>query len=160
MANKHLATYLNDHLAGSVSALELLDYLAAIESEADLKPFIVSLRADIAADRQTLEALMQASEITASPARRVAAWLAEKMTTLKLRLDDPTAGALRLLEALEIVQVGVEGKRALWRGLAEAHVPGFPEEEYRRLEQRSEEQHARVEVVRLAAAKVAFHAPG
>ncbi|MCX6044163.1 MAG: hypothetical protein NT075_03565, partial [Chloroflexi bacterium] len=138
---------------------EILDYLAEMETEAEIKPFIVSLRADIAADRQALEALMQALEITASPARRAAAWLAEKMTTLKLRLDDPTAGALRLLEALEIVQVGIEGKRALWRGLAEAHAPGLPEEEYRRLERRSEEQHARVEVVRLAAAKVAFHAP-
>jgi|RhiMetdeSRZDD1v2_1073273.scaffolds.fasta_scaffold609614_2 hypothetical protein len=29
MANKYLATYLNDHLAGSVAAIELLEHLEA-----------------------------------------------------------------------------------------------------------------------------------
>ena len=29
MVNEHLATYLNDHLAGSVAAIELLEHLQA-----------------------------------------------------------------------------------------------------------------------------------
>ena len=34
MANEHLATYLNDHLAGSAVALELLDQLEVTHSDA------------------------------------------------------------------------------------------------------------------------------
>lgn len=42
MADEHLATYLNDHLAGSVVALELLDHLAATNSESELSAFFNS----------------------------------------------------------------------------------------------------------------------
>ena len=36
MANEHLATYLNDHLAGSAVTLELLDQLEATHSDGTL----------------------------------------------------------------------------------------------------------------------------
>ena len=47
---------------------------------------------------------------------------------VKLRLDDPSGGALHRLEALEAVSVGIEGKRLLWRALAAAAegTPGLP----------------------------------
>jgi hypothetical protein len=51
--------------------------------------------------------------VPTSAPRRAAAWLAEKLTELKLRLDDPSGGALRLMETLEAVSVGIEGKRLL-----------------------------------------------
>ena len=58
--------------------------------------------------------------VAESRTRKATAWLTEKVTELKLRLDDPAGGALRLLEALEAVSLGIEGKRALWRALAAA----------------------------------------
>ena len=42
MANEHLATYLNYHLAGSVVALELLDQLEATHSDGALGDFFSS----------------------------------------------------------------------------------------------------------------------
>jgi len=158
MPNEHLATYLNDHLAGSEVALELLEYLAA-EAETPMKPFFNELHADVLADRQELEALMARLHIAESHMRKASAWLTEKMTRLKLRLDDPAGGALRLLEGLEAVEVGIEGKRALWHGLAAVaeDVPDLRGMDYARLEQRAMEQHQRVEVVRLDAAKAALH---
>ncbi|TMQ32033.1 MAG: hypothetical protein E6K70_20790 [Planctomycetota bacterium] len=90
MANQNLATYLNDHLAGSVAALELLEYLEKTQTGKAMGRFVPELRADIAADRRELEALMARLHIAASPSR-AAARLAERMTEIKLRLDDRRA---------------------------------------------------------------------
>ncbi len=117
MESEHLATYLNDHLAGSVMALELLENLEGEHAGTALEGFLAELRADITVDQQELEALLEQLNVAKSRPRRVAAWLTEKASELKLRLDDPAHGALRLLESLEVLVVGIEGKRALWRAL-------------------------------------------
>src|SRR5438105_546827 len=98
MAGQHVATYLNDHLAGSVVALELLEHLERAQAGSPVARFAAELRADIAADRGELEVLMARLQVSVSRPRKVAAWFGEKMTELKLRLDDPSAGALRRLE--------------------------------------------------------------
>lgn len=158
MANNNLETYLNDHLAGAVGAIELMDSFEAVYAGKAVGRFFAELRADVAADRQELEALMERLHIAESRPRKAAGWLGEQATRLKLRLDDPTGGALRLLEGLDILSAGIEGKRLLWQAL-EAGAPEAPELQgidYERLKQRAEEQRQRVEVVRREAAKVAF----
>jgi hypothetical protein len=148
-------------MAGSVAALELLEHLETAHAGTATGRFAAELRADIVADRQELQALMARLHVSASPPRKAAAWLAEKATELKLRLDDPAGGALRLLEILEAVSVGIEGKRLLWRSLAAAAegAPALRGPDYGRLEQRAEEQRRRVEPVRLEAAKAALGTP-
>ena len=98
--------------------------------------------------------------VPTSAPRRAAAWLAEKLTELKLRLDDPAGGPLRLLETLEAVSVGIEGKRLLWLALAAAaeSAPELRVTDYGRLERRAEEQRQRVEVLRPEAARTALGA--
>jgi hypothetical protein len=162
MSNEHLATYLNDHLAGSETALELLEHLAAAQADTPLKPFFEQLHADVLADRQELEALMARLQIAESRTRKATAWLAEKAGQLKLRLDDPADGALRLLEGLEALEIGIEGKRALWRALAAVAEDAreLQDVDYARLEQRAQEQHDRVDVVRLDVAKAALRPAG
>src|SRR5207249_4197585 len=107
---------------------------------------------------QELEALMARLKISASPMRKVGAWLAEKMTQLKLKLDDPAGGALHLFESLEGLAIGIEGKRLLWRALATAAstAPDLRGTDYERLEQRADEQRRRVETLRLDAARAAL----
>ena len=158
MNSEHLATYLNDHLAGSVAVLDLLAHLETAHANTDTERFATQLRADIVADRQELETLMERLQITESLPRKAVAWLAEKATQLKLRIEDSAGGTLHLLETLDAVAVGIEGKRSLWQALAAA-----AEEEltlrgidYERLSGRAEEQRRRVEAVRLPAAKAAF----
>ena len=158
MANRHLATYLNDHLAGSTLALELLAHVERTHSGSPLGSFAGALWAEITADRQELESLLAWLHISQSLPRRAAAWLTEKVTELKLRLEDPSGGALRLLEILDTVSIGIEGKRLLWRSLsaAAADSPELRGPDYGRLEERAEEQRRAVETVRLEAAKAAL----
>lgn len=162
MSEQHLATYLHDHRAGSVVALELLEHLEAIHAGGELGPFFARLRADIAADRDELDALIGRLATPAGLVRSAAAWLAEKAARLKLKVDDTADGSFRLFEAVELVAVGVEGKRALWLALAEvsAAVPALRGPDYARLLERAGEQRRRLEGVRLSAARAAFgHAP-
>ena len=158
MANEHLATYLNDHLAGSVVALELLEHLEAEHANTPVADFFSKLRADIAADRQELETLMERLQIAESRTRKASAWLAEKVTALKLRLDDPSEGDLRLFESLEALSLGIEGKRSLWLALSTAakDTPALRLVDYECLTKRAEEQRSRVEAMRLETARTAL----
>jgi hypothetical protein len=155
MADEHVATYLNDHLAGSVVALELLDHLAATHSERELIAFFRQLRDDVSADRDELKGLMERLDIGESRTRKASAWLAEKITELKLRFDDPKDGPLRLFESLEALSLGIEGKRSLWIALAAAaeETPSLRILNYDQLKQRAQEQRDRVETLRIETAR-------
>jgi hypothetical protein len=158
MAEQYLTSYLNDHLAGSEAALELLEDLEKVRDGTPVARFAAELRADIVADRQQLEALMARQKVAVSRPRKAAAWLAGKMAELKMRVDDSAGGPLHLLEVFEALSIGIEGKRLLWRSMAAAAelAPDLGGLDYAGLEQRAEEQRRRVETVRLEAAKTAF----
>jgi hypothetical protein len=158
MTNESLATYLNDHLAGSVVALELLDHLQEDGAETAEASILANVHADIVADRQELEAFMEQRGIAVSEPRKATGWLIEKFTEVKLRFDDAGDGALRRLEALETISLGIAGKQALWQSLAAAAVdePELGGLDYARLERRAETQREVVERLRLQAAKEAL----
>src|SRR5574342_879547 len=157
MAHEHLATYLNDHLAGSTIAIEHLEHLAA--ANRDLAPALAELRADVEADRAELQELICRLKIGESGTRKAGAWIAEKAARVKMRLDDKT-GPLRRLESLEAVALGIDGKAALWRALSAAAegTPSLGGLDYDRLIERAREQRQRVEVLRLQAARSALAA--
>ena len=157
MANESLATYLNDHLAGSVVALELLDHLEEDGAGTAEASTLAGVHADIETDRQELEAFMAQRGIAVSAPRKAAGWLVEKLSEIKLGLDDGGNGALRRLEALETLSLGIAGKAALWDALAAAEsAPELNGLDYARLGQRAQTQRAVVESLRLHAAKEAF----
>jgi hypothetical protein len=158
MADESIATYLNDHLAGSVVALELLDHLEATHSDGTLCNFFRQLRADIAADRDDLQELMVRLHISESRTRKASAWLAEKMTELKLRLDDPQVGPLSLFESLEALSLGIEGKRSLWLALkvVAEKSSSLRIMDYERLIHRAQVQRDRVETLRIDTARKAL----
>ena len=158
MANDALATYLNDHLAGAVIALELLDQLQSERAETPDAPILTTLRGEIEADRDTLAQLMDRLQIEVSKPRQATAWLTEKLGELKLRIDDPHQGALRRLEALETISLGIEGKRALAHtlGTAAGVASGLAGFDAARMARRAEEQRDVVEPLRLQAAREAF----
>jgi hypothetical protein len=158
LADDYIATYLNDHLAGSVVAVELMENLETVYAGRPIADFIAKLRADIEVDILELEALMGQLQISESRTRKASAWLTEKFTQLKLRLDDPAHGDLRLFESLEALSLGIEGKRSLWLALSAAAElsPQLRIADYQRLQQRAEEQRARVEDQRLELARKAL----
>jgi hypothetical protein len=158
MPNEALNTYLNDHLAGSVIALELLEWLQNEEPDSPDTATLASIQKEIEADRQALEDLLHQLEFEISQPRQALAWVTEKLGQVKLRLDDSAHGALRRLEALETIAIGISGKQALWRALAAAAPPHGPlaKPDYPALLRRAADQFDVVETLRLSAARNAF----
>jgi hypothetical protein len=157
MAGSPLTTYLNDHLAGAVAALELLDHLLE-QHPGSGRDELTEIRAEIEEDKETLRQILGTVGGQESPVRKVAAWLTEKLGQVKLRLDDHGSGNLRVLEALEALTLGIQGKLALWRALAAlgGAVPALSGFNLPQLQQRAERQFERVDRLRLQAARVAL----
>ena len=155
---KELTNYLNDHLAGSVGALELLDRLIDTYREKPLEQFFQSLRDDIHHDQEQLKELMQKLGAEESAVRKAGAWMVEKLSRGKIDLSEAPEGDIGLLLALEALVLGITGKRSLWRALQAASrtVPQLARLDYAGLEKRAIEQCERVEAKRLEAARTAF----
>jgi uncharacterized tellurite resistance protein B-like protein len=156
MSKEHLSTYLNDHLAGSVAALEILDHL--IQEANDLSPFFTKLKADIEVDRQELVGLMNRLHISQSRIRKAGVWLVEQIAEAKFGMDDGDSGMLRRLERLEALSLGIDGKLALWHSLraASALDAQLTGPDYEGLIQRARDQRESVEALRIEAATVAL----
>ena len=158
MSKEHLSTYLNDHLAGSSLAVEILDN---VTSEApSLSGPLNALKAEIEQDREQLKMIMAKQHIKESRVRKTGGWIAAGLAELKLGVDDDSEGHLRRLERLEALAIGIEGKMALWKALdaaarSNAELGGI---DYERLTQRAREQRSRVETLRLEAAREALAA--
>lgn len=153
-----LSSYLNDHLAGSVGALELLDRLVDIYKGKPLEQFFTDLRNEIDADQATLKGLIARLGEKESAVRKIGAWVVEKLSRAKIHLDETREGEVGLFLALEGLALGINGKRSLWRALsvaseAEPQLRGL---DYTTLEKRALEQHDRVEAKRLEIARGLF----
>jgi hypothetical protein len=158
MVNGYLAAYLNDHLAGSIMAVDLLAQLENSHAGTQMARVFSELRGDIESDRRALKTLMDRLHIIESRPRKATAWLTAKLAEIKLNIEDEGSGPLRLLESVEAVALGIDGKLALWRSLSaaaeiNAELRGV---DYGQLSQRAEEQRERAEKVRLSAAKAAL----
>jgi hypothetical protein len=156
-ARGRLHTYLNDHLAGSVAAIELLDNLIGHHSEDRFGKFFSDLRDDIHADQEKLRDLIGKVGGKESALRKVAGWVSEKFGRVKIGDTDDSA---ELLQALEGLALGVTGKQLLWRSLA-AIAPNFPAlqgTDFSELEKRAQEQFGRVETLRIEMARETFRA--
>jgi hypothetical protein len=158
MSKQDLTIYLNDHLAGSVGALELVDHLIETYRGKPLEQFFKDLRDEIDADQSTLEKLIETLGAKESAMRKAGAWVAEKLSRAKIRLSDSQEGQMGLLHALEGLVLGITGKRGLWTALAAAAdaVPQLRELDYERLIKRAADQCERVEAKRLEVARDVF----
>jgi hypothetical protein len=158
MSAEILKTYLNDHLAGSVAALELLDHLIQVDEKSDRESFYRRLRAEIEEDQKVVQTLLEQAGGRESPVRKAAAWLSEKVGQAKLAFDDPGGNQLRILEALETLALGIQGKLFLWRALASVpdSVPAARSVDLTRLQGRAKDQFERVDAERLRIARIAL----
>ncbi len=154
----HLTEYLNDHLAGSVGALELLDRLVEAYQGKPLERVLRDLRDDIHADQEQLKSLIEKLGATESTVRKAGAWLVEKLSRPKLDLGNESPDEFGLLLALEALVIGITGKRSLWRALhsASRNVPELARLDYSGLEKGAIEQCERVEAKRLEVARTVF----
>lgn len=148
-----LATYLEDHLAGAASAIDLLERLRDDHRNEPVGRLAAEILVEVEEDHRTLEELARRVDGGPHPLKDAAARLGEKVSRLKL--SHGAAGQLGVLESLEFLALGVWGKRALWRALATSPrpIPGLDLVALDRLIARAESQHDRIEAERLEAAK-------
>jgi adenylate cyclase class IV len=156
---EELSTYLNDHLAGSIGALELLDRLIETYQGKPLERFFQDLRNEIEQDQEQLRELIQKLGVEESAVRKAGAWIAEKLSRSKIELDDSSERDAGLFLALEALVLGITGKRSLWRALQSASrtMPELARLDYAGLEKRAIEQCERVEARRLETARTVFN---
>ena len=157
MAKDDLSTYLNDHMAGSVAALELLDHLIKTYEGKSLEKFFKDLRNDVSSDQEVLRKLLQRFT-KESAIRKAGAWIAEKFTRAKIKAAGEEVGEMGLVQALEVLVLGITGKQLLWRALNASlgSSPLLRGADLNRLEERAIEQIERVEAKRLETAREAL----
>jgi hypothetical protein len=151
-----LSTYLEDHLAGASAAIDLLQSLQDQLENEPLGPVAAGWLEEITNDRKTLLGLIERVEHGPHAGKEAAAWLAEKVSRMKL--GRVSKGDLGTFQALETLSLGILGKRSLWRALAEAsgEDPRLAGLDYGRLIRRAEEQFDSVEEQRLEFARRAL----
>lgn len=158
MKNEHLAVYLNDHLAGAVGALEILERLIKIYTGKPVANFCAEMHREVAADQTELRQVMEALAISESSVRQAGAWVGEKLSRLKLRMEGEESGEPGLALAFESLVLGIKGKEVLWRALLMIQ-PVWPQLQpfdFERLVERAINQGAQVDQQRLAAVRDAF----
>jgi hypothetical protein len=151
-----LAIYLNDHLAAATGARELARRAAGANRASDYGRFLDELTAEIDEDRSALLAIMAELNIPVDRMKLVAGWSAEKLGRFKLngRLLDYSPLS-RLIE-LELLELGVHGKRGLWRSLQQLQPEQLSATDLSPLLARAERQIEQLESQRIRAAAEAL----
>ena len=155
-----LVNYLHDHLGGSTFAIELLESLRDQYSGQPLGGVASDILAEVQDDQQVLLRIIERVGKETFDLKVAAGWVAEKVSRLKFQSG--TDGSLGTFEALETLTLGIQGKASLWRALnaireVDERVAG---EDFNRLVERAEAQHAKVEAQRLLMARGTFEPAG
>ena len=156
-----IAIYLNDHLAGATGGAQLARRALRANRGTPFEAALERLATEIEEDRAALADVMDRLGVARDPLKVLAGWSAEKLGRAKLngRITGYSPYS-RVLE-LEMLALGVEGKRALWRALervagADARLTGV---DLPALAGRADAQRRLIERQRLRAADIAFGAP-
>lgn len=155
LAQESLNVYLNDHLAGSVVAVDLIEQSIGHNQGKPLAEFLEGLRREIQSDQTTLQQLMERFEVDRSPVKQASSWVAEKVSRLKFMVTGGTSESLRNLLELEALMLGVNGKRALWKALKEVADadPRLADTDLDNLIERADQQISGIERHRAEAAR-------
>ena len=156
MSDKYLSIYLNDHLAITVGAHELIERTLESNRDSELGDFLKALAQDSVQERRAIEAVMSEVGVGASHLKAAGAWLAERVGRLKLNGQISGYSDLSRLVEIEAIGLALASKRDFWDSLS--HV-GFTEAGglvTRSLARRAEQQLSELETHRREAAKQAL----
>lgn len=150
-------TYLNDHLAGATLGVELARRLRGSNGEdPEFGPPLAQICAEVEADRETLEAIMDRLGVPRGRLKPLLAVCGERLGRLKLNGRLWGYSPLSRLDELEMLQLGVAGKRRLWLALEHTRSGELRDFELDALAERASEQLRRLETLHLKAASLAL----
>jgi hypothetical protein len=110
-----LAIYLSDHLGGAQIAIHLLEAMRDQNDEEYYRDFAKRLLPEIKADDEALRGILASIDKKASTLKNAGGWLLEKLTRLKL--GHTRSAGFQMFESIEILSLGIAGKRSLWKAL-------------------------------------------
>jgi len=151
-----LATYLNDHLAGSTVGVELARRARGSNEGSPLGDFLAELAIEIDEDREALKEVMAAVGAGQDRIKVAGAWAGEKVGRLKPNGRLLGYSPLSRVVELEGLRLGVEGKACLWRMLRELGDPRLDGFDFDALIARAERQRDGLEQRRLKAGRLAL----
>lgn len=104
----------------------LIDEIAENHDVPEAKEFFRDLKQKVLADRELLEGLLGDIHQSPSALMKIAGGVAARVGGIKLMWESVEPGKLGMFEALEMLAIGIQGKRLLWVVFQEIS-PWFPE---------------------------------
>ena len=153
--NSDLETYLQDHVPGASTAIEVISLLLEHSKEPVLTNLLKDLLVEVQEDKGTLERLAASMNMAPSSLKDSAAWVGARIVTWKTRAGESPFGAF---EGLEFLCLGIQGKLHLWRALQRSGTcaRAGTEPDFEPLVERALAQHRKVDALRLDLATVAL----
>lgn len=153
-----LVTYLNDHLAGSIAALELMERISSWHAGTPLGVTMAGLVDEIGKEQTLIRSLVGAVGGSESTFAKSLAWLGEKVARIKIGPGEGDPSGLMLFEALEALSIGFWGRRSLWRALDHLGLQRSldVDADFAGLARRAEQHLGNLEVFRLEASRSAL----
>jgi hypothetical protein len=156
-ADRFLAIYLNDHLAGATVGVELARRLrASNQGDAEMGGPLATICEEIEADREALERLMERLEVGRDQVKPVLAKVAERLGRLKLNGRLRGYSPLSRVLELEILSGLVGAKLQLWNALEQSFGETLGGFDFQDLAARADSQGRRLEDLHLAATQRAL----
>jgi hypothetical protein len=159
----NLLGYLNDHLAGAAAAIRLAERCRDRHPESELGHLLEALLVEMRQDREVLVDVIRVLGGSPNPIKRVTSLGAERISSLRMWLPmiGPGSEESARLEEIEVLSLGIEGKRLLWNALAQLsstdeRLGGFP---FPQLNRQARSQRDRLERIRLRLASEALGRP-
>jgi hypothetical protein len=153
-ADRLLAIYLNDHLAGATLGVELARRLrSSNEGDPEFGRPLARICSEIEADCEALVRLMTHLEIGRDPVKPVLAKAAERLGRLKLNGRIRGYSPLSRVLELEVLSGLVGGKMQLWNALEQSFGESLDGFDFHDLAARADSQGQRLEDLHLAAAQ-------
>jgi hypothetical protein len=156
-----LKIYLNDHLAGATTGVELARRTGRENEGHPVGLYFIQFVPELAEDRATLRRVMDALGVEPEGFKQRAARVLERVGRLKLNGRLLRYSPLSRLHELEGLVVATQGRLSLWRLLRmlareDLRLQGF---DFEALIARAQAQQAALERLRIAAAREAFVEP-
>src|SRR4029450_8482981 len=116
-----LPGYLNDHLAGAAAGIQLAERCRDRDPESELGHVLQTLLIEIRHDREVLERVISVLGGSPNTIKRATALGAERVSSLRTSLPmiGPGSRESARLEEIEVLSLGIEGKRLMWAALAQ-----------------------------------------
>ena len=148
MAYSGLDTYLNDHMAGATAGCNLAQMASEEHQTDEHGPFFSEIYAEISADKDTLQQLIETLGVAESASKTALAEVGSKLMGPKFTAGEDDA--LNAFVTLETLSIGVEGKVCMWKALktVEADYEAFKQFNVDELLARATSQREKLEAQR------------